>query len=764
MPAEPLLFASVPGLLAGVALAAGAIVIAILRRPSASRATLWGVGIALALLALAAGRPAWNRPTEQKVCVMVDLSASTRTASYRDRATLDRRVRELLRDTPYEIRYFAAGEGKVEPAVARLPDLPGDHTSYAPPDAAAVLLFSDCRFTLPERSPPTYIAIDVGLDNPADAAVSKLEIVGDQLVASVTNSGTPRNVTLRAGRVATPTTAPAGSIVVSRSLPAEARTISAELSPGDPWPENDLLTAFRLPSEKYERWWISRARAVPGWRTMQPQELPHDPDAYLAPGVIVLDNLAATDFDDLQQRRLTQYVRDLGGGLVVLGGDRTFAAGGYTGSSIGQMSPLASDPPSPTNHWVLLADASGSMSTQAAGSTRWKFATQALAGLLPHLPPEDVATVGSFAESLQWWVTSKPVREASAIPLPPADAYPHGPTNLQPALEAIARSADGKMPVQLLVLSDFDTQITGVDDLAALIKSQNVHLSLLAIGDGTALPALRKISAATGGTTVTELEPTLWAGSAKQLAREAVSHLVSHEPVEVDFSPSTQVPPETVTLWNRTWLKESAVQLAGTSAAGEKIPMGASWNVGEGRVIALAFEPANPGRFVELAARPPHDPRFQLTWHAGSMLEVSIDAMADGAYLNGQKLTLELADAQSPEMRQFSRSIPQTGPGRYEAAVETPRSPSLATVRANGQTIGRFAVAGRYAPEFDAIGNDLSAIRKLAQQSGGEVFAPDRATPLQIHWPRRAVDITSLIAAIAGVAAALGLIAGNSRR
>ena len=98
---------------------------------------------------------------------------------------------------------------------------------------------------------------------------------------------------------------------------------------------------------------------------MAPEALPTGAAAYLAPAVIVLDDVAADRLSPEQQGRLRQCVRDLGGGLVLLGGGHAFAAGGYPGSALESLSPLASTPPRPTTHWMLLADGSGSMGSAA---------------------------------------------------------------------------------------------------------------------------------------------------------------------------------------------------------------------------------------------------------------------------------------------------------------------------------------------------------------------------------------------------------------
>lgn len=737
-----------------IALSALAVAIALIRRPSAPALTLALFAAGLVALSLAAANPVWRRPSAQQVTVMVDLSPSTRTAQYRDRAGLERRIHELLRDVQYRVEYFADGTRPIDGSLKRLPDLPADRTTYGPPAAAAVLLFSDCRFALPEQSPPTYVCVDVGLDDPPDAAISKLEIRGNDAAISVANAGSPRRLAFEGTTPALPTTLPSGSQVIARPLASGASQISVELSPGDAWPENDAMHVTVPPPQQLERWWVGGSSPNNAWRAIDPANLPTDSAAYLNAGVIVLDNVAASQWTDLQQRRLQQYVRDLGGGLVILGGDHAFAAGGYDGTPLDNLSPLASSPPLPTTHWVLLADGSGSMSEAVPGGTRWKHVTDAITATLPHLPPEDVASVGSFAETLHWWVEGKPAREAATTPLPPADAYPHGPTNLQPALESIARSTDGKMPVQLLVLSDLDTQVTDAPRLSELLNSRNVHLHLLAIGEGTALPILRQVAVATGGSVLTQLDPSRWAEATRELARAAGPKLRRQDSILVSFQgPAATIAPQTVDRWNRVWIKPRTEGLASASLEGQTVPMAAEWNSGEGRVVAAAFAP-DPGgidALVKLAARPPRDPRFRVSWETGAQVRVSIDAIDGGQYVNRQTLMLNLGAASQP--------IPQTGPGRYELEIDAPRASTIATVRVAGRVLERIAIAGRYAPEFDSIGNDYSAMRELALRSGGAVIPPDQSKAIDVHWPVREVQLTSEVAIGGAFCVAMGLIA-----
>lgn len=752
----PISFDSVRLLWVALGLAALAALVAVLRRPAAPRLTFVCGAIGLILLALGAGGLTWQRASTQSVVVMVDLSPSTRTADYRDRAALLRRIRELLDGMPYVLRYFAAGEAEVAATTERLPDIAVEQTRYDPPAAAVVLLFSDCRFSVPQESPPTYVAVDGGLEDVEDASVADIEIRGGEMAVTVRNRDSTRQLVLRGQTGTSPTTVPSGDMVVTRPIAPAATRVSAEVSPGDAWPENDALTAVLPPPDQFERWWVGGSGAGPAWRTVSPRELPTDSAAYLAAAAIVLENVSASELTDEQRQRLQQYVRDLGGGLVILGGGRAFAAGGYEGTPLEALSPLASSPPSPTTHWILLADASGSMSAPAAGATRWKIVTGALEQVLSRLPPEDVVSIGSFAEQLDWWTEGRSVREAQAVPLPPASAYPHGPTNLQTALESIARSIDSIMPVQLLVLSDCDTQITRTNALTDLLKFKGVHVNLLAIGQGTALSAMRQLAAATGGTVVEQPDPRRWVDAARELARAAMPRLLQDQPLTLAFVPQVNIAPQRTSVWNRTWFKNSASRLAEARFDRESVPMAARWNFGEGQVLSAAFDPPPDivDRLAELVSRPPHDPRFRVTWHTGPTLRVRVDATTNDDYLNAQRLALELSDGG----KAVAVPLPQTGPGRYELSVPAPRSASVATVRASGQVVSRTAVAGRYPPEFDALGNDHRAMEELARLSGGQVVPPDVTRPLDIRWPRRPLPLSSWLAAAGAMFIGLALV------
>jgi hypothetical protein len=757
-----------PGMFAGAcALALITVALVVVRRPAIPVMTAAACGVALMLLALAVGGLTWRRPAMgSDVAVMVDLSASTRGAGYRDRAELDRRVRELLGSTPYRLVYFSDHNTADAPvASGALGDLAGERTVFAPPAAVGVVLFSDGRFELPAAGPPTFAVADPALDQVDDAAVNRLETRGKVLAVTVQNGGGPRRLTVDGAATQAVVAIDAGAITLTREIRADAGAAAAKLDKGDRWPENDSLSLPLAAPMRTQRWFVSIGAAPPAdeWTVIRPEALPTKPSAYLAPGVIVLDNLAASDLSGAQQAAIEQYVRDLGGALIMAGGDRAFSRGMYSGTALDALSPLATSPPAPSVHWMLLADSSGSMSQAVGEATRWQLAASAIGRLLPNLPPEDPVSVGSFAGELRWWSDGKSARETAAMSLPPPGMSPGGPTNLGAALERIAREADGGMAGELLIVSDADVVIEHPDELARRLAAKKIRLHVLAIGDGRGLEALASMTAATGGTLRRQFDPREWAGEVRQLLSAAwPERLVASAENAIFSGDLSPLPGRAVAPWNRTWLKKSALELANAKHEGEIVPLCARWAVGSGEVIACGFAPtaAEVGEMARLIARPPRDPRFTVAWDAGPRLAVRVDAAAQsGQYLNGLRLRLELADEADPARVQ-AYEVQQTAPGHYEISLPAPRRRSFATLRQDeaARVIDRVAVAARYAPEFDAIGNDYAALRALAERTGGRVIDRAWRKAIDFPFPRRELSLAPWLGLAGAVALGVGLV------
>jgi hypothetical protein len=743
----PISFSAIHSLWVGLIFAGLCGGIAVVQRTSARWSDIL-LGMGCLLLAIAAGGPMLNLRSGGSITVMVDLSPSTRGANFRDRDALDIRVHQLLGGRPYQILAFGNSNQPL-PAGRQLPDLPVDQTAFTPPSTDAVVLFSDGQFSLPTTAPPTYPVIDPALDHPVDTAVSQLDINGQMVIATVTSSGPARSLHWTGAKPIT--TGPNSGLFTQYAQPTGDGEITAELSAGDLWPENDMLSIHLPPTPQAQRWWIGDS-APAGWRQMDASSLPADPADYLSTAVIVLDNIPADALSTQQQERLGQYVRDLGGGLIITGGDHAFAAGDYDGSVLESLSPLASSPPGPATHWKILIDGSGSMgTTDSAGQSPWDVESTAIHHLLPQLPPHDALSVGSFAQTLQWWSTGKTTSDTAALRLPPASAFPHGPTNLLQAFQQIIASDDGSTAAELLLMTDADTELPDPPAISSAMLQKKIRLHLLAIGHGSALPALQTIAKSTGGSVIEQLDPHQWITAAERLLKTALPARYEHQSAQVIFSNGpTEIAPE----WNRTWLKPDANLLAKSAIA----PMLATWQRGLGKVTSIAY-PASPAKIETLARQDqsiPHDPRFSVAWQEKSHLEVTVDAIDHNQYLNGQIIALQLQDSTGTEHEEHI--IPQTAPGRYQLSIESPRRPAIATVIDGSRDIARFALAGRYPREFDAIGNNYQNLTELARRTGGSVIPPDSIKPIDFRWPRHPIPLESEFAFAAFIAFAVWVI------
>ena len=488
----------------------------------------------------------------------------------------------------------------------------------------------------------------------------------------------------------------------------------------------------------------------------------------------MLDNVLASELSAARMGRLEQYVRDCGGSLVILGGDEAFGAGLYSGTALEALSPLASVAPSPAERWMFLLDFSGSMANPLEGATNpaiasvpeSNLATAAVGELLPRLPPGDPVTIGSFSDRITWWVTDRAASELAKGPLmAPTGVVPSGPTNLEPALNQIA-GEDSSMPVNLLLLSDADVRIDHPTELATALSKRHVRLFVLALARGSGLGMLQQTASATGGFVLDQADPTGWPETARQLLRGAMADAIGTEPMEVRFlSEAAAVKGGTIQRWNRTWLKTGAAELADgvDRSGGDAVAraMGARWRVGLGQVCAVAFaaDLQQATAMADLVAGSPADPRLSITCDAGAELRVRLDARSPDGFMDGLSAEVRLVGSGANGVGDRTVAMRQVGPGRYEIVTAAPREPVLAVVIVGGQVAGRIPIAGRYAAEFEAVGNDLDAMKDLSSATGGRVVMPDETGRIDLKLPSDELDLTPWLAFFGVAAVVWGLAA-----
>ncbi|MFM9994649.1 MAG: glutamine amidotransferase [Phycisphaerales bacterium] len=108
--------------------------------------------------------------------------------------------------------------------------------------------------------------------------------------------------------------------------------------------EGRVLVVGDNPDE-YEPLVAALSEAKIGTEIIGPEQFPTSLKDLTAYDAIVLVNRPAYDFSHQTQQDLRQYVHDLGGGLVMVGGDEAFGAGGWIGTPLEDALPIRLDPP-----------------------------------------------------------------------------------------------------------------------------------------------------------------------------------------------------------------------------------------------------------------------------------------------------------------------------------------------------------------------------------------------------------------------------------
>lgn len=113
---------------------------------------------------------------------------------------------------------------------------------------------------------------------------------------------------------------------------------------------------------------------------------------------VIIQNVKADDFGHLKMERLVQFVEDLGGGLMITGGQRSFGTGGYFLSPLDPVLPvsmeLREEHKKVRAAIVIALDRSGSMTAPVSGGrTKMDLADQGTAACVRMLSPQDMVAV-----------------------------------------------------------------------------------------------------------------------------------------------------------------------------------------------------------------------------------------------------------------------------------------------------------------------------------------------------------------------------------
>ncbi len=482
-----------------------------------------------------------------------------------------------------------------------------------------------------------------------------------------------------------------------------------------------------------------------------PAGVPADVAGFAAYDVLVLSDIQASDLSPTQLDAMATYVRDLGGGLLLMGGDRSLGPGGYGKTPIEDISPVAFDLKQERRRAslaeIIAIDYSGSMAARVGKQTKLELANEASVRSAQLLGAGDRLGVMHVDTSVQWTLPVGPVTDQAELAEKIRSVTPGGggiyvDLTLEQAYHALRQESVNLK--HLLLFSDGDDaeQRNRAPALVADAKRQGITTSVVALGRGSDTAALERLSKVGDGRFYLIEDaarlPAVFAQETILASRSAINEVLFQARNAAPGAPTrginfAQAPP--LSGYVVTIPKGRAqVLLRGP----ENDPVLATWSVGIGRAAAFTSDYkdrwgvrwtswGDAGRlFAQLGrdiARHADDPRVRLDADAsGGQLHLRATVVDD----DGRAETFRRLKARVGGPNGFLRDVPleAVGAGAYAATVPLSRPGAfIATAidEASETPVGTTGAVLTAGEELRPTGSDRTLLRRLASLTGGKV-------------------------------------------
>lgn len=216
-------------------------------------------------------------------------------------------------------------------------------------------------------------------------------------------------------------------------------------------------------------------------------------------------------YDDLRRdfaKTLETYVKDYSGGYICIGGDNSYALGGYRDTELSEILPVDMDIEGekeiPKMAMVMVIDQSGSMtspSEEDSSVTGLELAKQAAISGVNELRETDEAGVLAFDDKYNWTVPISKVNDADEIADKIRTIGEGGGTSIYPALEeAYARILKSDAGIKhIILLTDGQDDFRDYNVLLDQINNAGITVSTVAVGSGSDKVMLSSIAGICGG-------------------------------------------------------------------------------------------------------------------------------------------------------------------------------------------------------------------------------------------------------------------------
>lgn len=496
--------------------------------------------------------------------------------------------------------------------------------------------------------------------------------------------------------------------------------------------------------------------------SVAPAQLPNTLPELAAYDAVILANVSAPLLPTGVQEVLVEYVRTLGRGLLMTGGQESFGAGGYLRSPLEEALPVNMDVRSrelaANLALVLAVDKSGSMGAchcenpdlnqtyerREVGQPKVDIAKSAIMNAASALGDQDYLGVVAFDSQARWAYHVARLPDASTLENAIGVFGAEGQTNLRAGVEAAYASLQDVDAARkhIILMTDGWMHEGELLSLAEEMHAEGITLSVVAAGGGAA-EYLEELSRLGGG----RFYPAEDILSVPDIFLKETVTSVGEYLIEEPFYPVSMMPSPILRGLNELALPpllgyngataKRTARLDLTSPRGD--PLLATWQFGLGRAAAwtsdlkgqwasewIAWEdfPRFAAQLVGwLLPAPQVEGLSARVEVVGGQAVIQLQAAAeDGAPLNFLTARLSLI---SPDLETSEADLEQVGPGSYEARIPLSQ-PGVYLVRLgvnqDDQSLGQLTLGMvlPYSPEYRLAGADVGLLSELARVTGGE--------------------------------------------
>ena len=477
---------------------------------------------------------------------------------------------------------------------------------------------------------------------------------------------------------------------------------------------------------------------------------------------IILADVSADQLGAEQVAALTAATRDLGRGLLTLGGTQSYGPGGYLGSDLEKILPVISDILDPkrrqTVSQVLAVDTSGSMDAchcseggqmrdrDRGGIKKTDIARAGAARAIEALSNSDSVGILGVDTEERWLMDLQQAPAEDLVTSGLRKITPTGSTtdlskSLSTAAEALRKTRTNLK--HIILFTDGFVSDEGIfDDLeaeAAALREEGITVSVLATGEGAA-EELEAIATAGGG--------RFYAGrdlqEIPQLMQEETVIASRNFITEGQFVPTITSGAATVRDLTETpallgYVATTAKDQASTDLrlGPEQDPLLASWNVGLGKVTSWTSDAGQrwgqtwvdwPG-FVDFwsgvvgSTFPPEtDSQISATVEDGR-LRIVLQGEPGTEFPEGAEATAKVTD---PNLGVQDVRLERTGPNTFSAEIPVTAAGTYGVAASmSGDTESQTAVGGTalasvsYSPEYEPGEADPALLKRVSEQTAG---------------------------------------------